>query len=131
MSGGRVIVGIPGTNPSARPPSTSRIGYGTRITGASTSSAASETSKARRTRSWCGPKVIAATIRIALTAGKDGERQLAGSYLQSERCRETTGDTPHEPPNERRRNETHTLDDPPRWARARAGRGGGIDGCSR
>src|SRR5947208_15788076 len=59
------MVGIPGTKPSASPPSTSRIGYGVRRIGARTSSAAIATSSASRTRSSCAPKLINATIRIA------------------------------------------------------------------
>src|ERR671936_584696 len=55
-SGGNWIVGIPGTNPSASPPRTRRIGYGIRTTGEATSIAASATSRASRTSWSCVPK---------------------------------------------------------------------------
>src|SRR5262249_42681628 len=50
-SGGSVIVGIPGTNPSASPPRTRKIGYGTCSFGAAISSAANTASSASR-MSW-------------------------------------------------------------------------------
>src|SRR5919201_282062 len=55
-SGGNWIVGIPGTNPSASPPRTRRIGYGIRTTGEATSIAASATRSAKRTSCSCVPK---------------------------------------------------------------------------
>src|SRR5436189_630597 len=51
MSGGRLIVGIPGTKPSASPPRTRKIGYGTRSFGAAINSTASTAKSASRI-SW-------------------------------------------------------------------------------
>ena len=50
-SGGSSSSGIPGTKPIAIPPRTSRIGYGMRSAGASTSSAATATRRPSRTSS--------------------------------------------------------------------------------
>src|SRR5687767_7597395 len=50
MSGGNSMRGMPGRKPSSSPPSTSGIGYGTRITSASARSVAAATKSPRRTR---------------------------------------------------------------------------------
>src|SRR5919201_971883 len=57
-SGGNWIVGIPGTKPSARPPSTMSTGKGSRAIGAAMSIAASAKRSARRTSCSCVPKCI-------------------------------------------------------------------------
>src|SRR5712691_1914134 len=56
MSGRSATCGMPGTKPSARPPRTSRIGYGTRKSGASVSSAAPAPRIASRTSESCAVK---------------------------------------------------------------------------
>src|SRR2546423_8999354 len=57
-SGGSCNEGIPGTKPSASPPRTRKIGYGTRSTGAKIRSAPRDRSRATRTSCSCVPKCI-------------------------------------------------------------------------
>src|SRR5437868_12901577 len=55
-AGGSPTCGSPGTKPIATPPSTRRIGSGTRSAGARTRSPPAATSRPRSSRSWCAPK---------------------------------------------------------------------------
>src|SRR5262245_27675122 len=63
-SGGSITLGTPGAKPSARPPTTSRIGYGTFIRSASRRSARAETSSRRSWSSSCAPKVATGRSRV-------------------------------------------------------------------
>src|SRR3954447_1659667 len=63
MSGGRTIVGSPGTKLSATPPLTSSTGTGSFSTGARASSTPSAASRASSCRSSCAPKFKAVSLR--------------------------------------------------------------------
>src|ERR671936_977043 len=79
-SGGNWIVGIPGTNPSASPPRTRRIGYGIRTTGEATSIAASATRSAKRTSCSCVPKCTSGAYAAHTLLRMCGIRGIAAAH---------------------------------------------------